>query len=512
MKKTIITALILSSFAAVNAQRVAPLWKDFVEAKKTGKTPVLPDFSYAGYHWSEQEIPSVAGRKQFKVTDYGATPNDDKFDDEAIQKTIDAAEANAGGGVVFFPAGKYLIAPDTSNKKQILIRKSNIVLKGSGSGAGGTEIHQATMRINGRQIMFHPENDNIRKLTTITADATREGFIVEVADASKLKIGQDIVIRHRSEEFTKQYFAPLELKPQWTRLFGEKGGMQVFEIHTIEKITGNRVTFKNPIHLDIKMVKSATWDISEFVYIEECGVEDILFTSNWKTYPEEFIHHKNSIHDYAYEATGMEFVKNSWVRNCEFHDWNEGLFIRSGYQVSVLNTHFRGKKGHASVHARAGYGVLVKNCTFNGAQHHGAGTGYSAVGTAITNCSLGTDQNFDIHSGQPLATLYDNIDGGVFYNLGGPEPGHPHHGKHLVLWNFYHKSAKDQHYNFWDMSRRRNYTIAQPILVGFRSDTKVDFENAGINELQGQQVLPKSLFDAQLALRLTGKDITTRKK
>jgi hypothetical protein len=120
---------------------------------------------------------------------------------------------------------------------------------------------------------------------------------------------------------------------------------------------------------------------------------------------------------------------------------------------------------------------------------------------------LGRDQNFDIHSGQPYATLYDNIEGGVFYNLGGPEPGHPHHGKYLVLWNFYHKSEKEQHYNFWDMNRRRNYTIAQPILVGFQSDNNVTFENEGVNQLQGEKVSPVSLFEAQLELRLKGKDV-----
>lgn len=511
MKKIIFSFFVLAVLTSAKAQTVAPLWTDFVKAKKSGKTPVLPDFSYAGYHWSEKEIPPVSDKKLFKVTDFGAIPNDDKFDDEAIQKTVDAAEANPGGAVVFFPAGKYLIAPDSNNKKQIRISKSNIVLKGSGSGAGGTEIHQATMRINGRQIIFAPSNNRTINLTTITKDATRESFVVEVADVSKLKVGQDVIIQHRSEEYTRQYFAPLELKPAWTRLLGDKGGMQINEIHTITKIEGNKITFKNPLHLDITMVKSGTWNLLSRDFLEECGIEDILFTSNWKTYPEDFIHHKNEIHDYAYEAVGMEYVKNSWVRNCEFHDWNEGIFIRAGYQVSVLNTHFRGKKGHASVHSRAGYGVLVKNCSFNGAHHHGAGTGYGAVGTVVTNCTLGTDQNFDIHSGQPYATLYDNIDGGVFYNLGGPEPGHPHHGKHLVLWNFFHKSAKEQNYNFWDMSRRRNYTIAAPILAGFQSDKKVTFENAGVNEMQGEKISPVSLFEAQLLLRLKGKDITVEK-
>lgn len=486
-------------------QKVAPLWDDFVRAKKSGKTPVLPDFSYAGYGFSEISIPSVSGKKIFKVDDYGAKPNDDKFDDTAIQKAIDAAELNPGGGVVLFSAGKYLIAPDNDATKQIRISKSGIVLKGSGSGtdrAGNiTEIYQANMRVNGRQFLFKPEERANEKLTTIVKDARRETFSVVVKDASKLKVGQDVVVRHRSEEFTRLYFAPLELKKEWLRLFGEKGGMLVYEIHTITGIEGDKVTFKNPLHIDIKMVKAANWTIETYNSIDHCGVEDILFTSNWKNYPEAFIHHKNAIHDYAYEAIGMEYVKNSWVRNCEFHDWNEGVFIRSGYQVTVENIHFRGKKGHASVHARTGYGVLIKNCSFNGAQHHGAGTGYSAVGTVITQCSLGKDQNFDIHSGQPYATLYDDIDGGVFYNLGGPLNGHPHHGKYLVLWNFYHKSDKDQHYNFWDRSRRRNYTIATPILVGFRSDKTVTFDNAGIVELKDEMVVPKSLFEAQLKLR-----------
>lgn len=507
IKRVLLLNLVIGAAFSLRAQEVLPIWKDFVEAKKSGKTPVLPDFSYAGYHFSEKEIPDVSKRMYFKVTDFGAVPDDDKFDDEAIQATIKAAERNAGGGVVFFPSGKYIIAPDSDNKKQISVSKSNIVLKGNGSGPGGTEIFQVTMRINGRQIIFAPENNNVKTITTITQNAPRESFSVVVADASKLRAGQDIIIHHRSEEYTRQYFAPLELKPVWTRLFGENGGMQINEIHTIEKISGNTITFKNPLHLDVKMVKSGTWDIQTKDFIEECGVEDILFTSNWKTYPEEFIHHKDQIHDYAYEAVGMEYVKNSWIRNCEFHDWNEGIFLRAGYQVSVLNTHFRGKKGHASVHARTGYGVLVKNCTFNNAHHHGAGTGYGAAGTVVTQCTLGKDQNFDIHSGQPYATLYDAIDGGVFYNLGGPEPGHPHHGKHLVLWNFYHRSAKEQNYNFWDMSRRRNYTIASPILVGFQSDNKLTFENAGINVMQGQVVNPESLFEAQLLLRLKGKNV-----
>ena len=484
------------------SQQTTPLWKNFEEAKAQNQTPVLPDFSFAGYHFSERSIPNVSNHKYFDVTTFGAIPNDDKFDDEGIQKAIDAAQKYNKPAVVFFPAGKFLIAPDEDSTKQITITKSNIVLKGSGSEAGGTEIYQANKRINGRQFLFKPLSVKTDKITELTTNANRESYQITVANVSKLKVGQDVIIQHRSEEFTKEYFSPQKLKPQWTRLLGEPGGMLIFEIHTITKIEGNTVSFKNPIHLDIKLVKGKSWNLLNFPSIEECGIEDILFTSNWKNYPEEFVHHKDQIHDYAYEAVGMEFVKNSWVKNCEFKDWNEGIFIRSGYKVSILNTNFSGKKGHTSVHARTGYGVLIKNCAFNGAQHHGAGHGYSAVNTVITSCTLGKDQNFDIHSGQPFATLFDNITGGVFYNLGGPEPGYPHHGNYLVLWNFQHQSEEERHYNFWDDNKRRNHTIAKPILVGFQSDKKVTFENEGINEKQGEKVFPISLFEAQLKLRL----------
>lgn len=496
---------------SANSQNVTPLWKDFVDAKKNGRTPVLPDFSYAGYHFSEKPIPDVSKRKYFNVVEYGAMPNDHVSDEKGIQAAVDAAQKNPEGGVIFFPPGKYLLAADTNNRKQIIITKSNIVLKGSGRADGGTEIHQANMWVNNRQIIFRPAENKSTRLATVIKDASRESFWVEVSDASSLHISDDIILRHKSEEFTRLYFSGLELKPQWTRLFGENGGMQISEIHTIEKIEGNKVKFKNPLHFDLRIVKQAPFELYSYTSLQECGVEDILFTSNWKTYPEEFVHHKNAIHDNAYIALGMEYAKNSWVRNCEFRDWNDCVFFRAGYAVTIENVIFKGKKGHTSVHARTGYGVLIKNCHFNGAQHHGPGTGYSASGTVVTQCSMGTDQNFDIHSGQPVATLFDNIRGGIFSNLGGPEPGHPHHGKDLVLWNFRHSATKDMHYNFWDMEKRRNYTIARPVLVGFQSDKKVSFENTGINESQGKMVLPESLFEAQLALRLKIKDVAARK-
>ncbi len=97
VKKATFHLAILANFivvanSAVYAQ-IAHSWTNFVETQKNGTESILSDFSFSGYHFSEKEIPNVSGYRYFNVLDYGAIPNDEKYDDEAIQATIDAAEA-----------------------------------------------------------------------------------------------------------------------------------------------------------------------------------------------------------------------------------------------------------------------------------------------------------------------------------------------------------------------------------------------------------------------------------
>ncbi|MDR7130230.1 hypothetical protein J2X69_002578 [Algoriphagus sp. 4150] len=503
MKSNLVFLMLFILTGNVFSQNIPPLWTEYEELRRFGSgSATLPDFSYAGYHFSEKEIPSLSERAVFDVTDYGAVPDDAEFDDVAIKKAISAALATKDGGIVFFPPGKFLIAPDEDRDSYFLINQSNILLKGSGSGVGGTEIHQVNMRIGSRQFRFEPKENKTEKLAVANGTVQRESFIIEVVDASKLRVGQDVILTHKSEEYTKNYFAPRELSAAWDRLFGSTGGMQIKEIHTIEEINGTTVRFKNPLHIDVIPVEGYDFELNSYNSIEECGIEDILFSGSWDSYPEEFVHHKDGIHDGGWVAIHMGNAKNSWIRNCAFTNLNEVINIRNGYQLSLTGLNFYGKKGHTSIHARSGYGVLIKDCDFNGAHHHGPGTGYGGVGTVVTQCKLGEDQIIDSHSGQPYATLFDAIDGGVFYNLGGPLPGLPHHGKYLVFWNFNYRSDRDFHYDFWSVEKRRNYTIADPIFVGFRANRTITFENVGIDQSRGEEVFPKSLFEAQLELRL----------
>ncbi len=80
----------------VGTPRISTTYQQFVKAKEKGTESILPDFSYAGYHYSNEPVPDVA-HPIFDVTKYGAIPNDDLSDQRAIQAAIAAAEANGKG-------------------------------------------------------------------------------------------------------------------------------------------------------------------------------------------------------------------------------------------------------------------------------------------------------------------------------------------------------------------------------------------------------------------------------
>lgn len=494
-------------FTLTNGQ-TPEIWQDYVDDRSNGVIPELNDYSYAGYHFSQKEIPSVDGWTQFNVTDFGAIADDNEFDDDAIQATIDAAEEHDGPAVVFFPQGRFMVSDNNNTNEFIEISRDSIVLKGSGSGTGGTEIFMKERRVqNGHwQFHFEPDDTSTSSETLIAEAVSRGEHSIIVEDASGFTIGETVLISHQSQQFAEAHFGDLQLSSQWTRLFGS-GGMRLYELHEIESINGTRITFVNPVQTNLPILESS-YVVNHYSTMQEVGVEDILFTSDWAEYPEDFVHHKDDIHDYAWNAMQFNHVKNGWVRNCEFSSWNQVIDVRESIGFTIANVKITGKKGHASFLTRRGYGLLVKDCEDTTGQHHGPGTGYSGVNTVYLRHTMLEDISVDSHSGQPYSTLMDDVDGGIMSQNGGPIESYPHHGQDFTFWNFRHKSASEKTYDFWSLTRNGN-TYAYPNFIGFQPNNTVTLIDEGINQMEGKMVEPRSLFEAQLALRLaeTGPDI-----
>lgn len=474
-----------------------------MEDRENGITSTLLDYSYAGYHFSEKEIPDVSAWPIFNVVDYGAVADDEGYDDAGIQAAIDAAVATEKAAVVYFPSGRFIVSEDNNTGKYIKINGDSIVLKGAGSGEGGTEIYMDKRRVvNGHwQFKFSPATTSVATLATITAPIKRGDFTIYVDNAASLSEDQVIHIYHKSPEFAEFHFGELELDEDWTRLFGSGGGMAVYEPHIIERITGNRVTFKNPIQADMPEL-SRTFVVRELTTIHEVGVEDILFVSGWESYGETFVHHKDDIHDYGWSAVQFENVRDGWMRNCVFRSWSQSVNVSQSIGVTVQDVTLNGEKGHASFSTRRGYGLMVKDCIDEAGQHHGPGTGYQGVNTVYLRHTMQSGQSVDSHSGQPYATLIDDTDGGDFDQNGGPIESYPHHGQDFTFWNFRHNTDGTRTYDFWPADRNGN-TYAHPLFIGFQPNASVIFLDEGLDEARGEMVSPKSLFEAQLNLRVT---------
>lgn len=73
------------------------------------------------------------------------------YSDAGAQAAIDAAQA-AGGGVVYFPPGRYQLVPGPI----LHVTSSNVVIRGAGSQpvvAGGTELYIDAMRVGDTDVL-----------------------------------------------------------------------------------------------------------------------------------------------------------------------------------------------------------------------------------------------------------------------------------------------------------------------------------------------------------------------
>ncbi len=503
-------SLLLFQIVTLAQATESPSWVDFTRGQILGTSTVLRDFSYAGYHFSEKELPDTSSWLQIDVTNYGATPNDSVYDDSGIHAAIDAAEAANEPVVINFPAGKYLVSDMANRNNPFIIRKSHIVLKGAGSGEGGTEIftentgseNASGVPQGGGEWHFQfvgPEASE-NEITTIVHAVEKGTFEVQVADASNLSVGQAILIYHQSLETLDLNMPGLTYKTVWNT---GKRGIRTFEKHLIEGISGNFVTFKNPIQLSLPG-DSADIEIRPYSTIEEVGMEGFLLTSGWADYPVAYKHHLDNIVDYGWRAVSFERVQNAWILDCDLKDWNEGMQIEQSMAVTARDLRTTGKQGHTSYFARYSYGVLFENCRDDANHGHGPGMRWSTVNTVYLNCKMNTHQSVDCHGYHPYSNLLDNVYGGSIRANGGAESSYPNSGPDLTFWNFIHASDySNKEFDFWDPVDRKLYTYPNPIFVGFQAPGEnITFKNAGLDELNGQMVYPKSLFEAQLQFRL----------
>jgi hypothetical protein len=286
-------------------------WVYYDAAGKLAYKPVdergdrIMDFSYAGYGGGGVALPKVAMAQLVKPSGGDDTA--------AIQAAIDAVAklplSNGLRGAVVLAPGQFKAA-GTLN-----ITASGVVLRGSGSGDGGSEV-----AIVGSHLVLKVAGGGTRQPVGATAAITDEYLPVgsrsfTVASAAGFQVG-DAILVHRPVTAAWRTFMGMDGFNAWL----PAGSVQSWE-RTITAIDGSKITIDVPVpdSIDRKYITAAaiqkyTWDGR----ISQVGIEQLRFRA-----PKRGTAGSPAFLD-------MSNTVDAWVSDVEVWNTVEGLHFSPG--------------------------------------------------------------------------------------------------------------------------------------------------------------------------------------
>ena len=269
------------------------------------------DFSFAGYHAGGVAIPDVVARKTV-----GPSNGDDTA---AIQAAIDAVSqlplVNGSRGAVVLAPGTFEI------DGTLQITASGVVLRGSGSGAGGTIVNAAgTAR---RIFNVHGAGNPVPSTTSaaiVDSYVPSGATSFHVDDASKLAAFDTVLVQRPVTAAWVKYMGMDTLVRNGTvETWIAPGTMHVWD-RVITAIAGNEVTIDVPISdsMDAKYTSPPGASLVKFTFpgrISEVGIEDIRFVSKVRAAGSEFT------------LVRFDGVADGWMRRVVAHDFANGIWL-----------------------------------------------------------------------------------------------------------------------------------------------------------------------------------------
>ena len=444
----------------------------------------LPDFSYAGYNHGIGDIPIAKG-KVIDVTKFGVIADDDIDDSAAMLEALEAAHNARRPVIVQLPKGKIIIS------EILKIQRSDIVLRGAGSGPEGTNLHfprplqmidksdsldelrEYLVKYDKRQRV---KNKNIDVLFSeyswsggfiwVQKEGTRAASyleskdpqIIELANALQGKVGTKTV---RVDD-AKNLKVGDVLELQWFNRQGE-GGALIKEMYgdtdvkigshhwtfkerplvrqktEILSIDGDSVTISDPLLHNIS--KEIPAQFSSWDHITNVGIEDLHIS-----FPDSpfFGHHMER----GYNGIYLTSVFNGWIRDISVHNGDTGILTYNSANVTISNIETTGeRRAHYSVHAGNVHNMLIKNLTVNNPAIHSLSLNTQSTKCVFQNAIVNEAAVLDQHAGANHQNLFDNVTtriaakrdkNGPYYPIwDGSGAGYwqPGHGRFSTTWN-----------------------------------------------------------------------------
>jgi hypothetical protein len=464
------------------------------------------DFSSAGYMGGGVAIPQVAVAQTVK-------PGGGADDTPAIQAAIDAvAKLPLTGGT----RGAVLLAPGTFQVQGTLtIAASGVVLRGSGSGSGGTVLTVGGAPRTVISVAGTGSWQESATTTDVTDDYVPSGAAtVNVASTAGLAPGTPVLL-----------YRPVTAA--WIHFMGmdtmvRNGAPETWlnapsTIHadrTVVAVQGNAVTLDAPVAdtLDVSTwgtgAPRATLRAYTFAgRIAQVGVESMRLVAPAQTVP---------ISQPTYALLDMSAVVDAWVHDVAGEEFTSGFTVGSTAKRVTLEDSridraapIDGTAGYPFHFSVDGQSVLVQRCTSVGVGVFSYATQDRTPGPNVVlqmsapQTDAGQHTNLQPHQRWATGLLVDGADtpaGGIaLMNRGYDGSGHGWAIGFGVVWNGVASSLLIQ-----QPPGAQNWSIGA---VGTQTTASAPGSTTGplpqgIIDSPGIEVAPKSLYLAQLCARL----------
>ncbi len=496
----------------------------------------LHDFSYAGYHRGEVNMPSDPCGSMIDVTQapYQADRTGVLDATAAIQTALDAAGA-AGGGIVYLPPGTYRIKPPGGADYALSISHSGVVLRGAGSS---------------ETFLFNDETYMRYKSVIRVAPPGWTGWHAPVPN-TEVKIAQDVgypthVIPVIATTTQGRYPTPRFQKGDWVVLradctedfIAEHGmsglwdaslmGVTFYRRVTAVDTNDNTITVDIPTRYYLKTRDNArVYKVPP--HLEEVGIEHLSIGMRENLSPglgeNDYDLSGTAAYDVHFSQV-IEFyhVVDGWIQNVQTYrppvnanDWHtlSNIILLSQSRnvtvraCAVAKPQYEGGGGNGYGYTLSGSDCLLVDCNAFHTRHNYDFKSMWTSGNVIFRCITRDSHSAnDFHMHLSPANLIDSmvVDGGLLEARYRPYGGIPLHG---------HSTTESVFWNTWGTARcNQPVVVSQQWKWGYVIGTggPVFGVKRGIwdntapedfleGEGQGEALVPQSLYLDQLFRR-----------